>query len=125
MTPLELEGQLGVIDTQGSENGGVQVVNVHRVTHDVVTEIIRFAECKAALSASAGQPDGEAPRVMIAAVVVRREFALGVDGPAEFAAHTTNVSFSSPRSRRSVISAAEAWSVSLAWPRICFGRLVC
>ncbi len=38
------------------------------------------------LDAAAGQPDGEAAGMMVAAVVGGRQLALAVDGPAEFAA---------------------------------------
>ena len=53
---------------------------------DVVAEVVGFAERHARLDAAAGQPDGEAARMMVAAVVGRRELALAVDRAAEFAA---------------------------------------
>src|SRR5262249_15236345 len=49
-------------------------------------EVVRLAIDDARLDAAAGHPDGEAARVMIAAVVVARQLALAVDRPAELAA---------------------------------------
>ena len=39
--PLVLERQLGVVNPQAVQNRGVQVVDVHRVLGDVVTECRR------------------------------------------------------------------------------------
>ncbi len=43
-TALELVGQPRVVDAEAVEDGGVQVVHVHRVAHDVVAEVVRFAD---------------------------------------------------------------------------------
>src|SRR5207302_8128249 len=57
-----------------------------RALDDVVGEIIRLAVDGAALDAAAGHPDGEAARVVVAAVVGLRQPALRVDRAAELAA---------------------------------------
>ena len=53
---------------------------------DVVAEVVGLAVGDARLDAAAGQPDGEAARMMVAAVVVGGQRALAVDGAAELAA---------------------------------------
>ena len=78
------------------------------------------------LDAAAGQPDGEAARMMVAAVVVGGQLALAVDGPAELAA---------PDDQRVVEQAAllqvrdqrraTAWSVSRHWPGDLLGQVRC
>ena len=67
---LELVGQPRVIDAQAMEDRGVQVVDVDRVAGDVVAEVVGLAVGDAGLDAAAGQPDGEAAGVVVAAVVV-------------------------------------------------------
>src|SRR5262249_17845565 len=69
---LELIGKARVVDAERVENGRVQVVNVDWVFDDVVAEVVRFAEGYAGLDATAGQPHGEAPGVVVASVVIGR-----------------------------------------------------
>ena len=83
---LKLEGQLRVVDAQAVQDRGVQVVHVDRILRDVVAVVVGLAVGDAGLHAAAGQPDGEAARMMVAAVVVGRELALAVDRAAELAA---------------------------------------
>ena len=82
---LEFEGELAVVDPHEVENRGVEVVDVDGVFGDVVGEVVGFAEFDAAFDAAASHPHGEATGVVVAAVVVFGEVALGVDGAAEFA----------------------------------------
>ncbi len=49
---LELEAQPCVIDTQAMQDGGIQVVDVHRFVHDVVAEIVGLAVDKSAFAAT-------------------------------------------------------------------------
>ena len=83
---LEAEGQTLVVDPQAMEDGGVQVTDVDRVVDDVVAEQIGLAVDHTALDPAPGEPDAEAARVMVAAVIGRCQRALAVDGAAEFAA---------------------------------------
>ena len=83
---LELERQPRVVDAQAVQHRRVQVVDVDRVAGDVVAEVVGLAVGHARLDAAAGQPDGEAARMMVAAVVVGGQLALAVDGAAELAA---------------------------------------
>ncbi len=83
---LELERELRVVDAQAVQDRGVQVVDVDRVFRDVVAEVVGLAVGDAGLDAAAGQPDREAARMMVAAVVVGRQLALAVDRAAELAA---------------------------------------
>ena len=60
----------------------MQVVHVDLVLHGAVAELVGGAEGEAGLDAAAGQPDGEAVGVVVAAGAVL----LGVGGAAELAA---------------------------------------
>src|SRR5258705_9619176 len=70
---LELEGQPGVVDAKAMQHCRVQVMNVHRVAGNVVAEIVRLAVCQPGLDAAASQPNGEAARMMVAAIIVGRK----------------------------------------------------
>ena len=83
---LVLERQLGVVDPQAMQDRGVQVMDVDGVASDVVAEVVGRAVSDAGLDAAAAQPDREAARMVVAAVIVRGQCALAIDGPAEFAA---------------------------------------
>ncbi len=61
-------------------------MNVHRLTGDVVTEIVRFPVRNPRLHASAGHPHREASRMMIATVIILRQATLAIHGTAEFSA---------------------------------------
>ena len=69
-------GQAFVVNAQQPQHRGVEVVNVDATFRDVVTEIVRLAINQARLHPAARHPSGEAARMMVAPVVVRREFAL-------------------------------------------------
>src|SRR6266404_20739 len=77
---LEFVCELFVIDAQEVEHGGVEVVDACDVLDGVVAQIVGGAELRAALDAAAGDEDGEALDVVIAAG------ALGHGRAAEFAA---------------------------------------
>jgi hypothetical protein len=51
-------------------------VDIHRVFHNVVTEVISFTIGDTTFDASTGHPQGKASRMMIAAVVVFSQRAL-------------------------------------------------
>src|SRR5205823_4674017 len=63
---LEPVRQLGVVDPQAVQHGGVQVVDVDGVLDDVVPEVVGLAVGDAGLDAAAGQPHGKAARVVVA-----------------------------------------------------------
>ena len=84
---LVLVGELRVVDAQQVQDRGLQVVDVDGaggelvfggldrvavVVGDVVAVVVGAAVGEAGLDAAAGQPDGEAARVVVAAVVGRR-----------------------------------------------------
>jgi hypothetical protein len=83
---LEAVGEPGVVEAEQVQRGGVEVVNVNWVFDDVIAEVIRFTDDLPAFHAGSGHPDAVAARVMIAAVIRRRQHALRVDGPPELAA---------------------------------------
>src|SRR6266705_160388 len=82
---LHFVSQPFVIDAEAVQNRRIQIVNMNRVFHDVVAKLVSSTVDDAGLDAAARHPDGEAARMMIAAVVLAREFALAVNGPAELA----------------------------------------
>src|ERR1051326_170338 len=82
---LESESQAGVVEAELLQDGGLEIVHEDGVVGDVVTVIVGGAVGDAWFDSRAGEPHGEAAGVMIAAVVVPGEFALGIIGPAEFA----------------------------------------
>ena len=58
-----------VINTHEVQNGGVKIVYMHRVLNNVVTKFVRFP-IHAGLHTAARHPDGEAPGVMVAAIII-------------------------------------------------------
>src|SRR5687767_6508413 len=52
-------GEPFVVQPEAMEDGGLDVMDMDRVFHDVVTEFIGCAIGLAALDATAGHPDGE------------------------------------------------------------------
>src|SRR5919108_6384854 len=72
-----------VVEAQQMQDRGMEVADVHGVLDDVVGEIVGLAVDRSGPGAAAGHPHGEAARVMIAAVVLMAQAALGVNGPAK------------------------------------------
>lgn len=62
-------GELGVIETQAVQNGGLHVVDVRLVFNAVIAQLVGLADDLAAFDASAGQQHRKAERVMVAALV--------------------------------------------------------
>lgn len=76
MAALEFIGETEVIDAEAMENGGVEVVDIHGVTGDVVAEVVGFTVGEAGFDAAAGEPEGEATGMVIAPVIDFGESAL-------------------------------------------------
>src|SRR3954469_6472713 len=68
------------------QDRGVEVVDGDGIGGDVVGKIVSLAVGETGLDASAGEPDGEAARVMVAAVVFSGERPLAIHRAAKFAA---------------------------------------
>src|SRR5688500_9074700 len=83
---LELVGQLLVVDAHEVQHGGVEIVDVDRVLHDVVAVVVGLPVDEPRLDPAAGGPEREAAAVVVAAVVGGGELALAVDRPAELPA---------------------------------------
>ena len=79
-------GQAGVFDAHQVENRRVEVVYMHAILDDIVTEVVGLAVGRALVDAGAGHQYREAARMVVAAVVGLRERALRVGCAAEFAA---------------------------------------
>ena len=85
VTPLEAVRQLFVVDTQTMKDCRVQIVDMNRILHDVVAEVVGLAVNGAGTDASSSHPDRITSRMVIAAVIGAGEFSLTVDGAAKFA----------------------------------------
>src|SRR4051812_41527682 len=77
--PLMANGESLMVEAQEVQHGGVKVADVDRILDDVVGEIVGFAVDHTPFDAAAAHPDGEAARMMIAAVVLLGQAALRVD----------------------------------------------
>ena len=73
-----------VVDAEDVEHRGVEVAEVDGVFGDVVAEVVGAAVFDAGLHAGAGEPDGEAAAVVVAAHAGVAERALAENGAAEF-----------------------------------------
>ena len=97
-TALGGVGELGMVDPELVEDGGVEVVNMDRTggkfffggidglaigAEDVVAIIVGGTVGHAGFNAAAGHPCSEAARVMVSTVVVVGELALRVGGATE------------------------------------------
>ena len=82
---LMTEGEAFVVDAELVQDGGLQIMDVHRLLSDVDTVVIRLAVGDAAAHTAAGQPVGKTVRVMVSTVNLVCEFALTIDRAAEFA----------------------------------------
>src|SRR5205823_4083703 len=64
----EAEGDVGVVQAEQVQHGGVQVVHFDSPVNDVIAVLVGGALDRAAADAAAGQPHGEAVGVVFAAV---------------------------------------------------------
>src|SRR5262249_9634515 len=83
---LKFVGKLRMVDPQAVQDGRVEIVHINRITDDVVAEIVGLAIGEPALDPTSGHPEAEAARMVVAAIVILRQRALRVHGPAELAA---------------------------------------
>lgn len=83
---LVLVSQPCVVYPQAMQDGSLQIVNVHRIGGDVVPIIVRLPEDYTRPKSAARHPNRETPRMMVPAILVRRQPALAVYGPPELAA---------------------------------------
>src|SRR5574343_1267137 len=63
----------------------MQVVNVNRILNDVISEFIGFTVHDTGFHATAGHPDGEAARMVVAAIAFFGQYSLTIVGTTEFA----------------------------------------
>src|SRR6202035_4565828 len=80
------EGQFGVVDAHQIEDSCVDIVDMCRFVDDLPAEVVGGAVGDAALDAAAGQPHGEAVRVVVAAGVGAGAAKLDHRGAAELRA---------------------------------------
>ena len=90
-----------IVESQQIKHGGMQITYFDGIAHNVIAEIVGGPVADAFLDTASGQPD-EIYRPRFSCIGVRP------NSPPQ----TINVSSSSPRSFRSLRSAAVGWSVA-------------
>ena len=77
VSSLVAVGQAFMVNPHEMKEGGMEIMHMHFVVaDDVGAEVIGCSVDQAALDAAPGHPDRETCRVMIASVIVSRQFAL-------------------------------------------------
>src|SRR5579862_795001 len=66
---LELISEPGVVETEQMKHGGMEVVDMHLVLHDIEPQLVTFPQSDTWLDAAARHPHGEGVRVVVAPVV--------------------------------------------------------
>ena len=67
---LEFEGQLLVVNSETMQDRRVEIVDMSRVLHDVITVIVGFSVGRTWLDASPRHPHGETAGMMVAPLVI-------------------------------------------------------
>ena len=127
--PLVAVGQALVIHPQQMKDGGIEVMNVHGSWRPSILAGLRIQGVAVSISnvvtviigAAIGDrdgyhprhPDGEASRVMIPTIILCGQTSLTIHCSSKFPPQTTRVSSNMPRCLRSLINAADPWSISL------------
>ena len=75
-----------MINSEQMKNGGLQIMHMNGVLHDVHAVVIGFPIAEARLDPATGQPVSEAIRVMITPVIGSRQFPLAINRSTEFPA---------------------------------------
>src|SRR4029077_10975105 len=83
---LETVSQAILVNTHLVQDCRVEIPDMHRVTDNIIAEIVRLAIDDPAFDAATGHPHRVAARVMVPAIVVAAQFALAIDGAAKFTA---------------------------------------
>src|SRR5690606_7371066 len=73
-----------VIKPHQVQDGSVKVMNVDRIFDNIITKIVSFSIYDAGFYTASGHPEAEAPRVMVAAVVILLQLALRIVRSSEF-----------------------------------------
>lgn len=66
VTALGVKGEAFVIEAHEVEHGGLHIVDVNGIFHDIEAELIGGTDCLTAFDTAACHPDGEGLRVVIA-----------------------------------------------------------
>lgn len=76
--------EAAMLDTHAMKDGCIELVEMHRILSDVVTEIIGFAVGHSGLNPSSGHPHAEVAWVMVPAVALPGEFSLTIGSTPKF-----------------------------------------
>src|ERR1043166_4160226 len=74
-----------MIKAEQMKHCGVEVADVNRIANDIIREVIGFTENRSGPAAATGHPHGEASGMMVAAIILFGEFALGINGATKLA----------------------------------------
>lgn len=77
-TALVAVGQSFMVDSEDVQQGGLEIVNVHRVLCHVVAEVVGGTVTRSWLDPGPGHPESKTARMMIPAIVGLGELSLGV-----------------------------------------------
>src|SRR3546814_9357516 len=77
--------QFLVIQSQLMEDGRMEVVHMHGVLDNIITEFVRFAVDDTRLNTASCHPHAKAARVVIPSVIVMGQGTLAIVCPSEFA----------------------------------------
>ena len=69
ISPLEFVGEAKVVNAEESEDCGVEVVYVHWVCGNIITEIICFAINKTFLYSCTSHPHSKTTRMMVPSII--------------------------------------------------------
>ena len=106
--PLRLVAELLVVKTEQMQHRRMEIVNVDRVFHNIIAEIVSFPINLATATTSPRHPHRETAAVMIAPEVGRGEPALAVGRAAKLAAPDDECVLQQTALFRSATSAAPA-----------------
>ena len=64
------KGQTLMVDAQQMEHGGLEVVNMHGILHNIIAEIIRLAIGDPGFYAPSGHPYSKTSRMVVTSVII-------------------------------------------------------
>ena len=84
MTALELEGELLMVQSQAVKHSGVEVMDVDRILHNIVAEVVGLSVDDPGLNSASGHPQSETAPMVISPMIIFGERSLAVNRATEF-----------------------------------------
>ena len=70
ITALKFVGQARMVYPKTVKDRRIEIVNMDRITGDVIAEVVRLPDRHARLDAATREPNGETARMVIAPIIV-------------------------------------------------------